>query len=90
MLPAKYLSSYECHRRPLVSHRIARAVPQPIGFTQVRVVNLHGASEDDGYVYNVVQLDVSQGHAPTWRVHIANDFENWTVEVVQIGVCWTQ
>jgi hypothetical protein len=68
---------------PWYPNRIARALPQPIGFMQVWVVNLHSASEDDGYAYNVVQLDVSHGDAPAWRVHIANDFENWTVEVVQ-------
>ncbi|QQN63665.1 hypothetical protein JIR23_29845 [Bradyrhizobium diazoefficiens] len=63
-------------------NRVARALPGPLYFATVWVVSLQ--SETDGaYSYNVVHLDSSQANAPAYRVHIAKDFDDWQVEVVQ-------
>jgi hypothetical protein len=68
---------------PWYPNRVVRSLPQPIEFMQVWVINLQHSNDNDGYAYNVVELDVTQGDAPTWRVHIASDFQSWGVEVIQ-------
>ena len=40
---------------PWHPNRVARALPQPSGFTQVWAVNLQSTAEDAGYIYNVMQ-----------------------------------
>jgi hypothetical protein len=60
-------------------NKVARRLPEPLHFAMAWVVGLQSAA-DGLYVYNVVQLDLSNGDAPTWQVHIGKDFNSWTVE----------
>lgn len=61
---------------------VARKLPAPLLFAAVWVVGLQVVQNDE-YFYNVTRLDLRQGNAPAWRVHIAQDFLSWNVEVVQ-------
>ena len=63
-------------------NKVARALPDPLYFATVWVVSLHGVA-DGAYTYHVVHLDLSDGNAPVYRVHIAKDFDDWQVETVQ-------
>jgi hypothetical protein len=62
--------------------KIARRLPEPLLFEAVWVVGLEGVV-DERYVYNVTRLDVRIGQAPAWRVRIARDFDDWSVEPIQ-------
>ncbi|WP_316159455.1 hypothetical protein [Bradyrhizobium sp. SZCCHNRI3042] len=63
-------------------NRVAKAVKRPILFGAIWIVGLQ--SVDGGkYVYNVVELDEARGVGHAWRVHIAPEFDGWTVEAVQ-------
>ncbi|HTK34078.1 MAG TPA: hypothetical protein VL358_02170 [Caulobacteraceae bacterium] len=62
--------------------KIARCLRQPLLFDAAWVVSLEGVLAGE-YVYNVTRLDVSKGQAPAWRVCLAKDFDDWSVEVVQ-------
>jgi hypothetical protein len=61
---------------------VARQLPEPLYFKGVWLVGLE-CMEAGEYVYNVVHLDVSDGHAPTMRVRVAKDFASWTATRVQ-------
>ena len=61
---------------------VARQLPDPLLFEAAWVVGLQGVNEGQ-YSYNVTRLDVRQGNAPAWRVHIAQDFSSWNVEPIQ-------
>jgi hypothetical protein len=63
-------------------NKVARALPAPLHFATMWVVSLHGVT-DGAYTYHVVHLDLSDGNAPVYRVHIAKDFDDWQVETVQ-------
>ncbi len=63
-------------------NKVARALPDPLYFATVWVVSLQGVT-DGAYAYNVVHLDLSDGNAPVYRVHITKDFDVWQVELVQ-------
>lgn len=66
---------------PWFPDKVATQLPSPLHFEAVWVVGLQGIEASE-YVYNVTRLDLSRGHAPAWRVRIAQDFDNWTVEPV--------
>lgn len=61
---------------------VAKQLPEPLHFDAVWVVGLHDVNEDQ-YSYAVTRLDLSQGNAPIWVVHIVKDFDAWTVEPLQ-------
>lgn len=63
-------------------NRLARKLPAPLDFAAVWVISLEGVT-DGAYAYNVTHLDISEGDAPAYRVHITKDFDTWNVEVVQ-------
>ena len=63
-------------------NKVARALPDPLYFATVWVIGLHSVT-DGAYAYNVVHLDLSDGNAPVYRVHITKDFDDWQVEAVQ-------
>jgi hypothetical protein len=63
-------------------NKVARALPDPLYFATVWVVSLHGVA-DGAYTYHVVHLDLSDGNAPVYRVHITKDFDDWQVSAVQ-------
>jgi hypothetical protein len=63
-------------------NRAARNLPDPLDFAAVWVISLQGVT-GGAYVYNVTHLDISEGDAPAYRVHITKDFDDWKVEVVQ-------
>ena len=60
-------------------NRVARQLPSPLHFAAVWVVTLQGVDELGKYVYAVTHLDLSQGNAPSWRVRIDADFNNWEI-----------
>jgi hypothetical protein len=62
--------------------RMARQLPDPLYFETVWVVGLH-LIEAGEYIYSVSHLDVSEGNAMTWLIHIANDFNSWRVTRIQ-------
>jgi hypothetical protein len=64
------------------ANKVARALPDPLYFATVWVVGLHSVT-GGAYAYNVVHLDMSDGNAPVYRVHITKDFDDWQVEAVQ-------
>lgn len=61
---------------------VARKLPAPLLFEAVWVVGLQIVQNDE-YFYNITRLDLREGNAPAWRVHIAQDFLSYKVEVVQ-------
>jgi hypothetical protein len=63
-------------------NKVARALPDPLYFATVWVVGLYSVT-GGAYAYNVVHLDMSDGNAPVYRVHITKDFDDWQVEAVQ-------
>lgn len=62
--------------------RVTRQLPDPLYFEVVWVVALHHV-EDGEYTYSVAQLELREGHAPTWLVRIAKDFNTWEVKRTQ-------
>jgi hypothetical protein len=65
-----------------VPDQLARRLPSPLHFEAVWVVGLQ-AVEAGEYIYNVTRLDLSQGHAPAWRVRIGKEFDDWRVEPIK-------
>jgi hypothetical protein len=63
-------------------NRVAKRLSTPLHFAIVWVVGLHQVHGDE-YVYGVTQLDVSEGNAMVWRVHIGKEFDTWRVEAIQ-------
>jgi hypothetical protein len=63
-------------------NKVARALPDPLYFETVWVISLQGVT-DGAYAYNVVHLDMSDGNAPAYRVHVTKDFYDWRVEALQ-------
>jgi hypothetical protein len=63
-------------------NRVAKRLPTPLHFAIVWVVGLH-LWQDGEYVYGVTQLDMSEGNAKVWRVHIGKHFDAWQVERIQ-------
>lgn len=61
-------------------NKLARQLPDH-DFEAVWVVGVQGVEAGE-YVYNVTRLD--RAHAPVWRVRIAENFDAWTVEPVQL------
>jgi hypothetical protein len=61
-------------------NRVGRDLSDPVDFDAVWVVCLQGVI-DGSYTYGVTRLE--RAHSPIWLVHIAPDFESWTVEPVQ-------
>lgn len=66
---------------PWVPDKVARQLPDPLHFDAVWVVGLQGL-EAEQYVYAVTRLDLSQGHAPAWRVRLGKGFDTWKVEAI--------
>jgi hypothetical protein len=64
-------------------NKFARALPDPLYFAAVWVVSLQTVEHDSTYVYGVTHLDVSDGNAPTFRVRINKDFDDWEVVRLQ-------
>jgi hypothetical protein len=60
-------------------NKVARALPDPLYFETVWVVSLQRVEGNGSYVYGVTHLDVSQGGAPAFLVHISPDFDAWEV-----------
>jgi hypothetical protein len=58
-------------------NRVARALPQPLHFSDVWVIALQPPTPP--YTYGVAWLDLSSGNAPTWSVSLNDDFTDWTV-----------
>lgn len=63
-------------------NQVAKALPK-IDFAGVLVVGLGRVENTGAYVYNVTNLDISVGNAPTWRVRIGVNFDAWSVKRVQ-------
>ncbi len=63
-------------------NRVAKRLPAPLHFAIVWVLGLHQV-QDGEYVYGVTQLDVSEGNAMVWLVHVGKDFDAWRVEAIQ-------
>ena len=63
-------------------NKVAKQLPETLYFKEVWVVGLQSVTAGR-YVYGVTLLDLSDGNAPAWRVHIGKDFEAWEVESVQ-------
>ncbi len=61
---------------------VAKQLPDPLLFEAAWVIGLNAVNERK-YSYNITRLDLSGGNAPTWRVHLAEDFSSWSVEPVQ-------
>jgi hypothetical protein len=61
--------------------KVARRLPSPLHFDAAWVVGLQGVEAGE-YVYNVTRLDLSQGHAPAWRVRIGKGFDEWRVRPI--------
>ena len=57
---------------------IARRLPEPLYFATVWVVGL-GCVENGEYVYNVTNLDVSEGNVPVFKARIGKNFDCWVV-----------
>ncbi len=62
--------------------KLARELPAPLLFDAVWVVSF-ASLEAEKYAYSVTRLDITQGHAPAWRIVINEAFDAWQVEVVQ-------
>jgi hypothetical protein len=62
-------------------NRVGKAIRNKHNFDAVYVIGIE--SNDDDYVYSVSQLDGVNGHSPTWRVRINEDFTTWTTERIQ-------
>jgi hypothetical protein len=63
-------------------NEVARELPDPLHFSTVWVVAFE-AVEDGEYIYNVVDLDASNGDAPIFRVSLAKDFASWMVTQIR-------
>jgi hypothetical protein len=63
-------------------NRVAKVLPMPLLFDAVWVWGFQ-SKENGNYAYNITRLDLTNGNAPVWRVHIREDFEAWAVEVLQ-------
>jgi hypothetical protein len=64
-------------------NKVARQLPAPIYFTQVWAIALQPVVYGQ-YVYLVTLLDLTDaGTAPTWLLHIADDFDAWGVRPTQ-------
>jgi hypothetical protein len=61
-------------------HIVASQLPEPLYFNDVWVVWPQCSSHE--YIYGVTLLDLSDGSAPTWRVRILENFDEWEVGVV--------
>jgi hypothetical protein len=61
--------------------RVAKNLP-PHDFGAVWVVGLCGV-KDGEYIYGVTNLHLDDGQAPAWIVHIAKDFQSWSVTRIQ-------
>lgn len=63
--------------------KVARELPQPLGFDTVWVVDQKEAEADE-YAYSVTSFEVGQGgDAPVFSVRIGSDFCSWEVKRVQ-------
>lgn len=67
---------------PWFPNKVAKRLPAPLHFEGVWIVGLQ-CVEAGQYVYNVARLDPAEGSAAVWRVQIAKDFDDWTVEPIQ-------
>ena len=67
----------------LFPNSVARSLPDPLHFATVWVVCFLKRTDNGEYIYGVTHLDVSEGDAPTFRVRIAKDFDDWEVMGVQ-------
>jgi hypothetical protein len=56
---------------PWCPTKIAQRLPETLSFKEVWVVSLQSALEGK-YIYGVTCLELSDGNAPIWRVHIEN------------------
>jgi hypothetical protein len=63
-------------------NKIAKELPVPLNFEAVWVVGLYSVVSEQ-YTYSVTRLDLSQGNAPAWLIHIGKDFNSWEVLPVQ-------
>ncbi len=63
-------------------NKVARQLPKELYFGATWVVGLQHAIARN-YVYDVTLLDISEGDAPVWFVHLAKGFDAWRVEKIQ-------
>ncbi len=67
---------------PWYPNKVAGKLPEPLHFDAVWVVGLQEVMADE-YIYAVTRVaDMGRGTTPKWRVRIAPDFEQWTVEPI--------
>ena len=62
--------------------RLTRKIAGAHSFNSVWVVHLE-KGDATGYSYAIALLDLTEGQAPVWRVHIGGDFQRWEVEKIQ-------
>jgi hypothetical protein len=62
--------------------KLAKKLPEPLLFDAAWVVSFESLVAEK-YTYSVTRLDITQGHAPAWRVIINETFDAWRVEVIQ-------
>jgi hypothetical protein len=60
-------------------HEVAEQLPDPILFDGIWVVGLYGVVAGE-YTYFATRIDLAG--TPKWRVRIAPDFDDWTVETI--------
>lgn len=60
-------------------HKVAQQLPDPIYFDAIWIVGLQDV-EGGKYTYAATRIDVAG--VPKWRVRIASDFGDWTVEPI--------
>jgi hypothetical protein len=69
---------------PWYPDRVAKQLPEQLHFDAVWVVGLREVVADE-YIYAVTRVDdMGFGATPKWRVRSAANFENWTVELLQV------
>jgi len=64
---------------PWYPHKVAGQLPDPIFFDGIWVVGLYGVIAGE-YTYFATRIDLAG--TPKWRVRIAPDFDDWTVEPI--------
>lgn len=62
-------------------NQVAKAMPR-LDFGSVWVVGLQDV-KDGAYTYGVTCLDLAEGNAPVWTVHVSANFETWEVRRLQ-------
>ena len=65
-------------------NRAARAITGKQGFEAIWSAGLE-AAESGRYIYWMTRLE--PGHAPAWRIRIADAFDGWAVEPIQGTTC---